>query len=104
MRLPLLLLSILLSGAAGLPVAAQGSHDHNQAQSARARGEIQPLHAILPQVERTFGARLLEVELEPRNGRLIYELKLIKPNGRIFEAVVDAATGAIVPDDTGDED
>lgn len=104
MRLRFLLLSILLALAAGLPVVARGPHDHNQAQNALSRGEIQPLHRILPQVEQRFGARLLEVELEQRNGRLIYEMKLIKPNGRIFEAAVDAATGAIRPGDTEDED
>jgi len=104
MRLVLLFLSALSGAVAGWPAAADQAHDHNQAQNALARGEVLPLHAILPGVEHAFGARLLEVEFEQRGGRPIYEMKLISPNGRIFEVVVDAATGLVLPVDEEDSD
>ncbi|MFC5736676.1 PepSY domain-containing protein [Sinirhodobacter huangdaonensis] len=101
MRPPLLLLSMLLGAVAGLPAAADPEHDHNRAQRALERGEIRPLHALLAPVEQRFGARLLEVELRQERGRLVYGIKLITPDGRIFEVGVDAATGGMLPSDPG---
>lgn len=107
MKALLLLLSILPALVLGLPARAERGHagqDHNQAQNALSRGEIRPLYAIVAPVEQRSGARLLAVELEQRKGRLVYELKLILPNGRIFEVAVDAATGVVLTGGAEDSD
>ena len=36
---------------------------------------------------------VLEVELEEEHGRLVYEIKLLRPGGRLAELLYDAATG-----------
>lgn len=91
--------SVLLLASALLlatPAGAERDHDHDRARAALERGEIRPLHVILPGVEDRFDARLLEVELEREEGRLVYEMELITPAGRIVEVLVDAASGDVL--------
>jgi uncharacterized membrane protein YkoI len=62
------------------------------------------LAEILPGVEASLGARVIEVELEREDGRLIYEFELIAPDGRILEAEVDALTGAVLEVEAEEDD
>lgn len=70
--------------------------DHERARAARARGEVLPLAQILSLVERDFGGRVIEVELERDDGELHYELELLLPDGRVIELEFDARTGELV--------
>ena len=36
---------------------------------------------------------MLEVKIEEEHGRLVYEIKLLRPGGRLAELYYDAATG-----------
>jgi uncharacterized membrane protein YkoI len=62
-------------------------------------GEILPLEQILKQNEAGLGGRIIEIELERKRGTYIYEIKVLRPDGRTREIEIDARTGAIVPDD-----
>lgn len=111
---PIVLLPLCLAALAAVAVADDGRHqhehgheygheyghghdrDHDRARAALRGGEVLPLATILPRVEAELGARVIEVELERDDGRLIYEFGLIAPDGRILEAEVDAASGAVV--------
>jgi uncharacterized membrane protein YkoI len=44
---------------------------------------------------------VLEVELEEERGRLVYEIKLLRPGGRLVELYYDAATGEPMAEDDG---
>ncbi|MGB5559683.1 MAG: PepSY domain-containing protein [Paracoccaceae bacterium] len=79
-------------------------HDHDRARDAVVRHDAQPLSAILPEIERRYEARMMAVKFEAEDGLLVYEIELITATGRIFEVVVDAASGNIVKDDTGHDD
>lgn len=70
--------------------------DHERARAARARGEVLPLAQVLSRVELDFGGRVIEVELERDDGELLYELKLLLPDGRLIELEFDARTGELV--------
>ncbi len=70
--------------------------DHERARTARASGEVLPLAHILSRVERDFGGRVIEVELERDDGELVYELELLLPDGRVIELEFDARTGELV--------
>jgi uncharacterized membrane protein YkoI len=63
------------------------------------RGEILPLEQILKRNEASLGGRVIEIELERKRGTYIYEIKVLRPDGRTREIEIDARTGAIVPDD-----
>jgi uncharacterized membrane protein YkoI len=85
-----------LALALTLLAAPAAADDHDRARRALERGEVLPLATILPQVETTLGARVIEVDLERDDGRFVYEFELIDARGRIIEAEVDAATGRIL--------
>jgi hypothetical protein len=55
--------------------------------------------AIAPVIERLVaehGGRLVEVERERKDGRGVYELKLVAADGRREKLHVDAATGELI--------
>ena len=94
------LMFAVLAGAATL--AAATFEDYERARAAVARGEILPLTEILQRVE--TGGRMIEVEFEIEDGRHLYELELIQPDGRIVEVTVDAASGETLAIEDEDED
>ncbi|TCP44178.1 PepSY domain-containing protein [Rhodovulum marinum] len=103
-RLPLApaVLALLLGLAVPAGADRDDDRDHDRARDALARGEILPLHTILPGLQDRFGGRLLEVELEREDGRMVYEVELITARGRILEIVVDAATGRVLETEEDD--
>ena len=102
-RLALLLAIVALPAWADLSGRGHGG-DHDRARAAVSAGEILPLAALLPVLEARFRARMIEVDLERDDGRLVYEIEMITPDGRILEVDVDATTGAILETGEDDED
>jgi hypothetical protein len=70
--------------------------DSDRARAGVSSGAILPLAAILGGVENRFGARMINAELHRKSGRLIYELELITPAGRVLGVSVDAATARVI--------
>ena len=106
--------SILLGGALGaFGIGAAGAQfeepfrhgrrrhgrgDHDCARRALAEGRAKPLTEILPAVELALGGQAIEIELEHCSGQIVYEIKLLRPDGQLIEAKVDAMTGKIIED------
>ncbi|MDO8330110.1 MAG: PepSY domain-containing protein [Fluviicoccus sp.] len=89
----------VLAGALCLPpgqASASGREDHEQARQALEAGQIQPLSRILERVGRLYPGQVLEVELEREQGRWLYEIKLLLPDGRLLKAEVDARSGEVL--------
>lgn len=72
------------------------SGDSDRAREGVSSGAILPLAAILSGVENHFGARMINAELHRKRGRLVYELELITPAGRVLDVQVDAATARLI--------
>ncbi|WP_170149650.1 PepSY domain-containing protein [Rhodoplanes roseus] len=72
--------------------------DHDCALKALAEGRAKPLSEILPIVEKELGGQAIDVELEHCQGRIVYEVKVLRPDGRLVEAEVDAMTGKRIED------
>lgn len=70
--------------------------DFDRALDAVRRGEIRPLAEILPEIERRFGGRAIETEIETDHGRWVYEVEILGADGQLFEVDVDAVTGEII--------
>jgi uncharacterized membrane protein YkoI len=86
------LLALLL-----LPLAAQaGLDDHERARRALQAGEVLPLRTILEKANAQFPGDLIEAELEDEHGRMVYELKLISPEGKIMKLHYDARDGSLI--------
>ena len=95
----LLLILCLLAGP-----AFADRNDHDRARRALEAGEILPLTQILAVAEGARSGRVIEIELERDDGRWIYELELVTPEGRLYEMEIDAATGAVVGIEREEED
>ena len=76
-----------------LTLLAHAGDDHERVRAAREAGRILPLKAILERVEAGQPGEVLEVELEDEHGRFMYEIKLLRPGGRLAKLHYDAATG-----------
>lgn len=76
--------------------------DHLIARRALEEGRVLPLTDLLPKVKAAVPGKVIEVELELEDGILVYEFKLVTPDGRLVEVEVDAATGEILK--TEDDD
>lgn len=76
--------------------ALAGDDDHERARQALERGEVLPLTRILEIAEKDAGGRVIEVDLDRDDGRYLYELELITPDGRLLEMEIDGANGRVL--------
>lgn len=95
--LSILVLALLLAGG-----ALADDIDHQRALELLREGRIRPLSEVIEMVHREVPGELLEVELELEKGAYVYELKILRPEGRVQEVEADAATGKIL--DIEDDD
>lgn len=70
--------------------------DHDEAYQLLRSGEILPLEKILQITRKQIQGRVLEVELEHEDDRLIYELEVLDGQGIVWELKVDATSGIII--------
>lgn len=70
--------------------------DHDRARLALEAGEILPLSDILASAAAVRPGRVIEIELERDDGRWVYELELVSPEGRLYEMEVDASSGIVL--------
>ena len=93
----LMLLSVAALAAFASPVRADDdAADHNLARRLVAEGQIRALAVIVDEVKVQVPGEMLEVEFESENGIYKYELKILRPDGKIQEVEVDARTGTIL--------
>ena len=74
--------------------------DRKRRRRERSRNSLPPgsenLQTILKKVRSEFPGRIIEVELDDDDGRLVYEIKLLDSKGRLFELDVDPRNGNIL--------
>ena len=89
------LIGIVLLVSVATP-ARSDDINHEQAYQLLQEGRIRPLIEIIKDVSAKFPGEILEVELEREDGRYVYEVKILRPHGRVQEVEVDAKTGEIL--------
>jgi uncharacterized membrane protein YkoI len=70
--------------------------DHERARALRERGEVLPLARVIGQLQQQRPGRVLEVELEQKHGRWVYEIELLSEDGAVWEYKLDAASGELL--------
>jgi len=70
--------------------------EHDIAYNLLQKGEILPLEKILQINHKTMPGKVLEVELERENKRLIYEIEVLNEQGVVWEYKINAKTGKII--------
>jgi uncharacterized membrane protein YkoI len=96
-KTPRLLIFLAFSASAGVTPA-----DYEEAYRLREAGEILPLAEILEAQVQHRPGKVLEVELERKGGRLLYEIQVLDEAGTVWELYYDAVSGALV--EQGPED
>jgi len=89
----------ILAAAAAFLSGAPALADNVSPDRVRAlveRGEILPLEEILKRSEANAGGRIIEIELEAKGASYVYEIKVLRPDGRYRELKIDARTGALL--------
>lgn len=79
-----------------LPVFAVAEEGHEQARRLKEAGEILPLQQIIKKAQAEHPGRVIEAELENRDGHHVYEVELLDANGEVWELSLDAATGELI--------
>lgn len=107
MKKPVLVPVVLLAGVlvlSGLPLVAVADEDdgrdaalqQDEARQALKSGLVRPLEEILDEVRKAFPGDIIEIEFEKDDGRFIYEIEMIRPDGRMIELKVDAKTATLI--------
>ncbi|MDO6964273.1 PepSY domain-containing protein [Rhizobium alvei] len=65
---------------------------HDEARQALKSGLVLPLDQILAKIRSDFPGDIIEIEFEKDRGQYIYEIEIIRPDGRVIEVKVDAKT------------
>jgi len=56
-------------------------------------GEILPLEVILKNVRQILPGKILEVELEKEDQKILYEIEILRGDGVVEKVYIDAKTG-----------
>lgn len=75
---------------------AGADDDQARARELSRSGRILPLETIAERAQAARPGRLLEIDLEERRGRYIYEVELLDARGRTWEIELDARTGEVL--------
>ncbi|KVV08455.1 MULTISPECIES: PepSY domain-containing protein [Pseudomonas] len=95
------LLALMLCACCSLASARDLGQD--EALRLRERGEILPLEDILKfALERYPDSKLLEVELEEKQGAYVYEVELVTPQRVVRELKFNASSGNLTKDKEDD--
>lgn len=77
------------------PVQARDVN-HEEARKLFESGAIKPLEEILAIVQAKLPGTRLQTELEYDDNGLVYDIKILRPGGRVQEVEVDAKSGRII--------
>jgi uncharacterized membrane protein YkoI len=89
-------LAAALMLAVSVPLAVRADeHERDEMRHLVERGEIRPLSEILSVIREKLPGDVVGVEIERKNGRWLYEFRVVDPQGRLFEAHVDARSAAV---------
>ncbi|MFB2735935.1 PepSY domain-containing protein [Shewanella mangrovisoli] len=56
-------------------------------------GKVLPFDTIMQRYQSRLKGRLLDLEVEQKHGRIIYELEILRDDGVVYEIQIDAKTG-----------
>lgn len=79
-----------------VPCRADDEHDHDRARRAVEAGEVLPLDKIMEGIERDYPGQIMEVELEQKRDRWVYEIKVLQTGGILVKLKIDGRTGNVI--------
>lgn len=93
--------SVFLVMAVGMTNLSHAGSDVSEEQVREwvARGEIMAFEEIYAQNKTRLNGRLLDLEVEIEDDRIVYEVEILNAEGDVREFYIDAVTGVIVKEE-----
>jgi uncharacterized membrane protein YkoI len=91
-------LTMLIGLLAGTPAFADSLSSERVRALVKA-GEILPLEEILTRNQTNTQGRIVEIELERKRGVYVYEIKVLRSDGRYAKLKIDARSGSPIRGD-----
>jgi len=92
-KLPAVMCAVLLAGLAALPQAHASERDRGRSDDRAMADSTLTLDEAVARAERRHDARAVRAEEKRRDNRVVYRIRLLGSDGRVFEVTVDAETG-----------
>lgn len=92
MKIPLIFLA-LAAGMINSPSCLAHDDLSNKVVEWVKEGKVLPFDTIMQRYESRLKGRLLDLEVEQKHGRIIYELEILRDDGIVYEIKIDAKTG-----------
>lgn len=99
---PALHLRWVLIVAFWLLSAALSADDHKEARRLVESGDILPLETLLGNLPQREKVSIIEVELEHKKGRWLYEIEVVDGQGIVREYLFDASDGRLLKEKVED--
>lgn len=87
---------LVIAALCAVPSHAGDAQDHDRARRALEAGEILPLRTVLERVERDYPGQIMEVELEQKGDRWVYEIKVLRTGGALIKLKIDGRDGRLL--------
>ena len=92
---------LLFFTAVGLAVASPSfafsqKGEQDRALELRKNSDLVPYGEIARRAVDRFGGRVVGQKLKDENGKPVYELRLLKPDGKVLIVIMDAKTGRVI--------
>lgn len=82
--------------ADGSTVPESAEDDQETARKALENKEILPLGEVLARIQAAYTGDVVEIELERKLGKWVYEIEIIDTDGRVREIDVDGRTAEVL--------
>jgi len=81
-----------------LPAQSFGffQEDQDRALELRKEQDLIPYGRIVRIAQEEFGGRVVGQKLREQGGTMVYELRILKPDGKVVQAVYNAKTGKLI--------
>ncbi len=65
-------------------------------------GQIRSFEEIFQLNKSALSGQILDLDVEKKHGRIVYEIEQLKENGTVSEVYIDAITGQFIKEEAGD--
>lgn len=93
MKIPLIFLALAVGMISSPSCNAHDDDLSNKVVEWVKEGKVLPFDTIMQRYESRLQGRLLDLEVEQKHGRIIYELEILRDDGIVYEINIDAKTG-----------
>ncbi|MEX2352624.1 MAG: PepSY domain-containing protein [Gammaproteobacteria bacterium] len=70
--------------------------DAEEARELKQSGQIMSLESLIARVREDYPGTIIEIELDDKNDRYIYEIEVVNDEGVVIDLEIDAATGEVL--------